>query len=108
MLPGPEAVKEVYLNPETGVLAGAKRGSGNKVLIECGTIDTDVIVDVGKIIHDSSTTTFVDAPVSGGPGGANSGTLAFMVGCKPEVFPRVKDILLNMGKPNGIFLCGDL
>lgn len=28
-----------------------------------------------------------------------------MVGCEPDVFPRVKPILLQMGKPDGIFHC---
>jgi len=40
---------------------------------------------------------FVDAPVSGGEPKAIDGTLAIMVGGKPEVFERVKPILEKLG-----------
>jgi 3-hydroxyisobutyrate/3-hydroxypropionate dehydrogenase len=105
MLPGPNEVKDVYLNSSTSVMAGTK-GTTNKLLMECGTIDSDVVIEVGNAFQKSGTGLFADAPVSGGPGGAKSGTLAFMVGSDPEIFPRVKAVLLHMGKADGIFLCG--
>jgi 3-hydroxyisobutyrate dehydrogenase-like beta-hydroxyacid dehydrogenase len=77
-----------------------------KLLMECGTIDSDVVIEVGNAFQKSGTGLFADAPVSGGPGGAKAGTLAFMVGSDPEIYPRVKAVLLHMGKPDGIFLCG--
>jgi 3-hydroxyisobutyrate dehydrogenase len=40
----------------------------------------------------------LDAPISGGVGGAQAGTLTFMVGGPPEVFERAKPILEKMGK----------
>jgi 3-hydroxyisobutyrate dehydrogenase len=40
----------------------------------------------------------VDAPVSGGTGGAEAGTLTFMVGGDPVAFDRAKPILDRMGK----------
>jgi 3-hydroxyisobutyrate dehydrogenase len=40
----------------------------------------------------------LDAPVSGGVGGASAGTLTFMCGGSPEAFARAKPILENMGK----------
>lgn len=127
MLPGAGAVSAVYLDPETGVLAGAvaaaaDRGSDSlpepKLIMECGTIEADTIASVAKAAQDTSATnlqntlTFVDAPVSGGPMGAQAGTLTFMVGCEPtisgRVFPVVKSFLQHMGNPDGIFLCGDV
>ncbi len=42
---------------------------------------------------------FVDAPVSGGPTRAASGTLTIMAGAKPEVFARVEPVLRGMGNP---------
>ncbi|KAI0188984.1 NAD binding domain of 6-phosphogluconate dehydrogenase-domain-containing protein [Xylaria flabelliformis] len=124
MLPGSDAVKSVYLDPETGILAGAlaaATGSGSlvsKLIMECGTIETDTILTVAKATREVSdskldgTLTFVDAPVSGGPMGAEAGTLTFMVGCLPHVsntvFPVVKSYLKHMGKEKEIFLCGDV
>ena len=40
----------------------------------------------------------LDAPVSGGVGGAQAGTLTFMVGGGDEAFARAKPILETMGK----------
>lgn len=122
MLPGSEVVKSVYLDPETGILAGAEAAAkdGNaehKLIMECGTIETDTILSVAKATQSTPLSaadklTFVDAPVSGGPMGAQAGTLTFMVGCPPAVsdrlFPTVKSYLDHMGSPQGVFLCGDV
>jgi len=121
MLPGSDAVKAVYLDQQTGILAGAAaaaRGasSQNKLIMECGTIETDTILSVARATQEmtdaADTLTFVDAPVSGGPMGAVDATLTFMVGCPPaasdRVFPLVKSYLQHMGNPEGIFLCGDV
>mgnify|MGYP003339202993 FL=1 len=40
----------------------------------------------------------VDAPVSGGPAGAEGATLAIMAGGKPDVFERIKPLFACMGK----------
>ena len=48
----------------------------------------------------------MDAPVSGGEPKAIDGTLAFMVGGKPEVFEKVKPLLEKMGA--SVVLCGDI
>jgi len=119
MLPGSEAVKAVYLDPKTGVLAGVteatKSSPRQKTLMECGTIENATILEVGKATDETSsqlasgsTLDFVDAPVSGGPMGAEAGSLCFMVGAdKPEQsFDKVKDVLSHMGKSDSIFLCG--
>ncbi|KAK3329833.1 6-phosphogluconate dehydrogenase [Apodospora peruviana] len=124
MLPGSDAVKTVYLDPETGILAGAIAAVANdqppaqKLIMECGTIETDTILAVAQTTQKTSSSklsdalTFVDAPVSGGPMGAQDGTLTFMVGClpaaSPRVFPIVKSYLAHMGNKDGIFLCGDV
>lgn len=119
MLPDSNAVKKVYLDPSTGVIAGTEatfnsnNGSkSNKLIMECGTIETSTILEVAKATESSSATsilTFVDAPVSGGPMGAQDGTLAFMAGMNnKEIYPRVKGYLSHMGKADSIFLCGDI
>ncbi|KAB5513601.1 NAD binding domain of 6-phosphogluconate dehydrogenase-domain-containing protein [Coniochaeta sp. 2T2.1] len=119
MLPVSPVVTSVYLDPQTGILAGAAASSSpeHKLIMECGTIESDTILSVARATASTPLTqrnllTFVDAPVSGGPMGAQDGTLTFMVGCSPvvsqTVFPLVKSYLSHMGKPSGIFLCGDV
>jgi 2-hydroxy-3-oxopropionate reductase len=41
----------------------------------------------------------LDAPVSGGPAGAEQGTLAIMVGGMPEAFARAHPLLAHLGRP---------
>ena len=119
MLPSSPAVKDVYLFPSTGILAGIAQASQtspqHKLIMECGTIETATILSVNSatLKHNTSlpsgcSVTFVDAPVSGGPMGAEAGTLTFMVGGTPSSFPRARDVLVHMGNPDGIFLCGDV
>ncbi|RAR11219.1 3-hydroxyisobutyrate dehydrogenase-like protein [Stemphylium lycopersici] len=116
MLPDSSAVKKVYLDKESGIIAGAERSTQSskegKLIMECGTIETVTILEVAKAVETSSASdmlSFVDAPVSGGPMGAQDGTLAFMAGAdNKEIFPRAKRYLIHMGKPDAIFLCGDI
>jgi 3-hydroxyisobutyrate dehydrogenase len=42
---------------------------------------------------------FVDAPVSGGTGGAEKATLAIMLACPKETYERLKPMMSLMGKP---------
>lgn len=120
MLPTSSAVEAVYLDATTGVLAGvshaASSGSISKLIMECGTIETTTILSVNDATNrtqsslpDKSHVTFVDAPVSGGPMGAEAGTLTFMVGAtNKDAFPLARSALVHMGNPDGIFLCGDV
>ncbi|EUC28618.1 hypothetical protein COCCADRAFT_30161 [Bipolaris zeicola 26-R-13] len=121
MLPSSAAVKSVYCDPQTGILGGAKvafqKSRAPKLLMECGTIESDTIAEVARSVSDTSRElgdneylSFVDAPVSGGPMGAEAGTLTFMVGTdRPDqTFDTVKQVLNTMGSPGGIFLCGDI
>jgi 3-hydroxyisobutyrate dehydrogenase-like beta-hydroxyacid dehydrogenase len=48
----------------------------------------------------------LDAPVSGGEGGAINATLSIMVGGKPEIFERCKPLLEALGKT--ITYCGPI
>lgn len=118
MLPTAGAVESVYLDPNTGVLAGAvsslQSTPTKKIIMECGTIETSTILSVAKATVNAASSlsspaslTFVDGPVSGGPMGAQAGTLTFMVGTdEPSVFPAVKAILSTMGVADSVFLCG--
>ena len=67
------------------------------ILIDCSTIE---VATARKLADAAAARGFamVDAPVSGGIGGANAGTLTFMVGGTPEAFARAEPFLADMGK----------
>jgi 3-hydroxyisobutyrate dehydrogenase len=76
------------------LLPAAPKGA---LVIDCSTID----VDSAKRAHEAGGAAgmlTLDAPVSGGVGGATAGTLTFMCGGSPEAFARAKPILEAMGK----------
>lgn len=92
MLPAGRHVRDVYL--DNGVLAHARKGA---LLIDSSTID----VDSAKAVHGEAEKAgfqFIDAPVSGGTGGAEAGTLTFMCGGHEDAFARAFPILEKMGK----------
>jgi 3-hydroxyisobutyrate dehydrogenase len=86
-------VRDVYLGSE-GVLAVAGAGA---LLIDSSTIDVATARDMAAAA-DKRGLAMLDAPVSGGVGGAQAGTLTFMVGGGDEAFARAKPILETMGK----------
>jgi 3-hydroxyisobutyrate dehydrogenase len=93
MLPAGAHVRDVYTG-EGGILARARPGT---LLIDSSTID----VASARAVNAAATAAghaMVDAPVSGGVGGAAAGTLTFMVGGAEEAFARAEPILSVMGK----------
>ncbi len=105
MLPAGEQVRSVYLGDEDqkgdGLLANMAQGT---VVIDSSTIAAAdaraVAAAASKLGID-----FLDAPVSGGTGGAIAGSLTFIVGGSQDAFARAKPILSDMGK--NIFHAGD-
>lgn len=93
MLPAGKHVRAVYTNGD-GVIAHAKRGA---LFIDSSTIDVESARAVAKAAADKGFA-MLDAPVSGGVGGATAGTLTFMVGGEAEAFARGKPIFEKMGK----------
>jgi len=93
MLPAGKEVREVYLN-DAGVLASAAAGT---LLIDSSTIDVESARAVAAAA-EAKGYPMVDAPVSGGVGGAQAATLTFMVGGNAETFARAKPLLDVMGK----------
>jgi 3-hydroxyisobutyrate dehydrogenase len=81
-------------------LSAAPKGA---LVVDCSTID----VESAKRAHEAGAAAGVrtlDAPVSGGVGGATAGTLTFMCGGSQEVFDTAKPILEAMGRR--IVYCG--
>ncbi len=93
MLPSGAEVREVYLGP-LGVLESAQPGT---VLIDSSTIDVATAREVAQAAAERRML-MVDAPVSGGVGGAQGATLTFMVGGPQPAFEKAKPILEGMGK----------
>jgi 3-hydroxyisobutyrate dehydrogenase len=93
MLPSGKEVREVYLG-DVGILASAQPGT---LLIDSSTID----VATARAVAEAAAArgfAMLDAPVSGGVGGATAGTLTFMCGGGEEAFAKAKPILEAMGK----------
>ncbi|PHR82515.1 MAG: 3-hydroxyisobutyrate dehydrogenase [Colwellia sp.] len=101
MLPAGKHVDSVYLTAETGLINYITKGS---IVIDSSTIDASTSRKVAAALAEQGIN-FVDAPVSGGVGGAIGGTLSFMVGGSSEEFKLVEPILDAMGK--NIFHAGD-
>jgi 3-hydroxyisobutyrate dehydrogenase len=93
MLPAGQHVREVYLEMG-GVLDNAKPGT---LLIDCSTIDVESARAVAAAA-EAKGLPMIDAPVSGGVGGAQAGTLTFMVGGTENAFEQAKPLLEAMGK----------
>lgn len=91
MLPAGKHVRAVY---ETDVLPNVAKGT---LLIDCSTIDVDSARHVAALA-DKAGMEMIDAPVSGGVGGATAGTLTFMVGGKDGAFAKARPVLEKMGK----------
>lgn len=91
MLPAGAHVEAVYTDALFGV------ATPGTLLIDCSTID----VATAKRIAEAAAAkglVAVDAPVSGGIGAANAGTLTFMVGGSDDGYARAEPILAVMGK----------
>ena len=93
MLPEGRHVEAVYGGAE-GVFTAAPKGA---LCIDSSTIHVDSARTVAKLAVEKGYV-FVDAPVSGGTGGAAAGTLTFMVGGPAEGFAAAKPFLEKMGK----------
>jgi 3-hydroxyisobutyrate dehydrogenase len=93
MLPAGPHVRAVYLGP-AGVIENANEGT---LLIDCSTIDVQSARAVAAAA-EARGLLMLDAPVSGGVGGAAAATLTFMVGGPERAFERALPILRAMGK----------
>jgi len=90
MLPAGKHVISVW----TDVIPSMTKGA---LIIDCSTID----VESSKAAHALAARhgiASVDAPVSGGTGGAKGATLTFMCGGDDKAFAAAKPVLENMGK----------
>ena len=91
-LPTPADVETVGLG-ENGLAAGFRKGAAR---FDLSTNAVDVVRGLHRQLAEQGVA-FLDAPVSGGPSGANSGRLAIWVGGDKAVFDKYKPVLDAMG-----------
>ena len=91
MLPAGKHVRGVVADILTAI------GDGQPLLIDSSTIDVATARNVAASALERGID-MLDAPVSGGTGGAAAGTLTFMVGGSEAAFARGEPVLQSMGK----------
>jgi len=89
MLPNGAILRAVYAEI---VPAGAPGAA----FIDCSTVDVASARDAAAAAEAAGLLA-VDAPVSGGTGGATAGTLTFMAGGRPEAFEKARPLFEIMG-----------
>ncbi len=98
-LPTPDIVREVILGP-----GGVAEGNRASVVVDLSTTGPRMAGLIAGELERGGRMSLVDAPVSGGIGGAEKGTLAVMVSCARAVFEQVEPALAALGK---VFFCGE-
>lgn len=99
MLPASKHVEGLYL--EQNLLGRIPAGA---LVIDCSTIAPDAARKVAAAAQARGLE-MIDAPVSGGTGGAAAGTLTFIVGGASAALERARPVLEKMGK--NIFHAGE-
>jgi 3-hydroxyisobutyrate dehydrogenase-like beta-hydroxyacid dehydrogenase len=95
-LPTPESVETVYQQ-----LAAAARSG--QIYVDHATVSPELNRRCAAWLAERGAD-FLDAPVSGGPGGAQAGTLTVMVGGDEAVFQRAEPVLRAFG--SNVRRCG--
>jgi 3-hydroxyisobutyrate dehydrogenase-like beta-hydroxyacid dehydrogenase len=87
------AVEEVYFG-ESGILSATRAG---QILVDHSTVSPTTSRRCAEAARARGAD-FLDAPVSGGPAGAEAGTLTIMTGGAAETFEKVRPVFEAMGK----------
>ena len=90
MLPNGDILRSVAAE----ILPAMDKGAG---LVDCSTVDVDSARAVAQQAETAGML-FVDAPVSGGVGGAEAGTLTFMAGGSEDAFAKAAPLFEIMGQ----------
>lgn len=92
-LPDTPDVERVLFGDE-GVVGGIKRDA---VVIDCSTISATATVEFARRLREHGAH-MLDSPVSGGPKGAQDGTLSCMIGGEAAIVERCMPVLQAIGK----------
>lgn len=88
-----DAVEECCFG-EKGIV---RSRSGADILIDCSTISPERTRDLAQRLEAAAGMSWVDAPISGGPGPAEKGELTIMAGGNDSDFERVRPVLETLG-----------
>ncbi|NQW20846.1 MAG: NAD(P)-dependent oxidoreductase [Chloroflexi bacterium] len=91
-LPDVKTSRDLLLGDD-GVIANVRPG---QVIVDHGTVDIATSRECAEAA-EAKGAHFLDAPISGGPGGAAAGTLTIMVGGSEEAFELVHEYFAKMG-----------
>src|SRR5690606_24637964 len=94
-----QSVEDVYYG-ENGLIAAVRAG---QILVDHSTVGPATSRGIAEAARARGAS-FLDAPVSGGPAGAEGGTLTIMVGGDEPTFTAARPVFEAMGK--NIRLCG--
>lgn len=86
-----DAIEQLVFGPE-GIAEGARPG---QLLVDLSTIHPYAARDLAARLKQRAGVQWVDAPVSGGPGGARAGTLAVMAGGEAADIERARPVLMS-------------
>ena len=100
MLPSGQIVEDLYIHKD-GLLDSI---ASSTLVIDCSTIAPQNAINLAKAAAERDIVC-LDAPVSGGVGGAQAGTLTFIVGGNQQAFEQAQPVLMSMGK--NVFHAGD-
>jgi len=92
MVTNTSALRAIAEGPD-GLLAGISR---SKIHVDMSTVSPAYSAELASLIEDKGGA-MLDAPVSGSVVTLEEGKLSLMVGVSPDVFERVKPILLDIG-----------
>ncbi|KAK4688905.1 hypothetical protein P7C73_g1205, partial [Tremellales sp. Uapishka_1] len=120
MLPSTPQVEAVYLDPDSGILAGMTKlfpkltsrhesGTPHTLLIDQTTLDPTKAIEIAERVHQTTQygALMLDAPVSGGTSAAASGLLTIMFGSpSPLATSLALPLLRRMARENGVIDCG--
>ena len=90
----PKDVREVFMCPENGALAGCEPGN---ILVDMTTSEPSLAIEMTENAKASGVH-MLDAPVSGGDKGAREGILSIMIGGDKEVVDALRPCWDAMGK----------
>ena len=100
-LPTSKIVEEV-VNGDNGLAFSAKKGT---YIIDMTTGEPETTRKISNTLREQEIN-FIDAPVSGGPKGANQGNIAVMVGGTESQFEEIKPIMDDIS--SNIFYAGKI
>jgi len=94
MVAFPDQLREVMFSSKENVADVLTPGM---LVVNCTTSSPSLDIEIGEVLREKQAE-YLDAPVSGGPAGAENANLSFMVGGSQEAFDRALPLLKLMGK----------